>query len=94
VLTYPAESESNGIPVKELKIGVCDDQSRSCGWAAFIGFTLDMPLEAARKKLRQSTGKDFTQEVRDFGSQRTLRPVLFKAGVPARCIVFCDPGGL
>jgi hypothetical protein len=92
--TYAVRAEFLGLPVSALQMGICDDQSRDCGWAAFIGLLLDLPFAAAKHQLLQRTGLDYTQESRFPGSGGTRRPILSPVPSGEKSILFCDPGGL
>ncbi len=92
VFTYAVKSEIFGIPVSKMQIGVCDNNSRDCGWAAYVCLNLDSPLAATRKRLKELTGNDFTKQLRDKEVELTLRPVLSKATTRNSSLLFCDPG--
>lgn len=94
LLSYRIDSEIFGIPVKEIGIGVCNEQSRACGWAAFTRLVLDLPISAAKKRLQERTQQDFTQALRDEESDRTLRPLLVEHTSPKNSALVCDPGSL
>lgn len=84
-----------GLPFSELWIGVCDRSGeRGCGWGVYRSFTIDMPLAAARAKLKSRYGVDFTVAKRDDEADATERPLLTKTRPGNATVLFCDAGSL
>ena len=94
-LAYAIKSEVMGLPVKAIKIGVCDASgSQACGWGSYLAVVIAKPLKEARDYLKKKTGIDFTKEKRSEDSEVTLRPVLTSGEKSDESILFCDPGVL
>lgn len=93
--TYAIKSEVMGLPVKAIKIGVCDASgSQACGWGSYFAVVIAKPLKEAKSHLKKIMGIDFTKEKRSEDTEVTLRPVLTSGKKSDESILFCDPGVL
>lgn len=97
--TFAIGGSYQGLPIHRIEVGVCNlAGERDCGWGNYLGLLLDAPLDAARQKLLEKTGIDYTQEQRDESEEQTqvtLRPFLGNHKLPAQWSrLSCDPGGL
>jgi hypothetical protein len=82
-----------GMPVKAIKLGVCDsDGGLECGWAGYTAVVIGKPLSETKSYLKEKTGIDFTKEKREKENNVTLRPVLTAGDKSDESILFCDSG--
>lgn len=96
VWVYGIKGEYFGLRVREIWVGVCDENGeRACGWASFLALVISSPVQEVKALLLKKTGIDFTLEERDNETRRTLRPILESSrDNKSESIMYCDPGNL
>jgi hypothetical protein len=92
---YAVDGRFMGVRISRLELGVCNSTGeRGCGWAIYTGLGMDLSKEATRQVLKDKTGIDFTEELRDNEANATMRPVLSVRPNIAGSLLFCDAGDL
>jgi hypothetical protein len=98
LLSFAIQTNFMGMPVTGIEIGICEgDGSRDCGWGAFIGLEIPLPLKEAAAIAKKKTGIDYTIPKRSKADEGayTLRPLLAKnPDKKNESVLFCDPGEL
>ena len=98
MLVFAIKTDFMGMPVTGIEIGICEgDGSRDCGWGAFVGLEIPVPLKEAAAIAKKRTGIDYTIEKRSKPEEGayTLRPLLAKnPDKKNESVLFCDPGAL
>ena len=95
VWMYKIKSDFLDLPINKIRIGVCDDGSRACGWGEYLALVIQKSIKDTDLILLKKTGIDFKKEIRGSEAGETLQPILVQSKDNINeSILFCDPGAL